>query len=254
MAPSLFDILPPELIVIIVNAVAPKDILPLKLSCKTFNAHVKDLLPALVATQCKTSKTLPNNWYLRQMDMPYKRYRTSVTTAREQTIHFHAHAETLLVKDKTSNNKKQAKLPNLLCTDCGRIKPRSTFSDSQARSATISSERKSSDDHALFTYETRQCIPCGNKVGRKRDFYTKKASIQVGGEKCFVCEKCIEAKPLKEWVHLRQDDRKCCRACADKEGIGYTKASKAAGFAWAVYDKLITFKQLQKDHEEGKVQ
>lgn len=78
-------------------------------------------------------------------------------------------------------------------------------------------------------------------------------SVSINGETKFVCVKCLEAKPMKERIHLRDGAKTCCTHCADTEGLEYTKAKKGAPCQLVVYDEWVDVKQIVKDVDSGRI-
>lgn len=102
--PTLNDVLPPELIGTVAKIVDIEEYLSMKLTCKAINACMPRLLPELVRDECRLGPKHP-------------KYRC---------IDLHKHLEHLLTRDRSWRS-----LDSIICADCGMVRRKTQFQDSQ---------------------------------------------------------------------------------------------------------------------------
>lgn len=159
-AQSILDLVPPELIMNIASHVQVEDVLSFKLTSKALNAY----LPTL-----STFRTIESSRY-------YNHKRTVIEAQRRLECSMH--------RDFPTRH-----LQNLLCTECGRVSPRSGSADNQRK-------------RLRTGYETsrlmkRRCLHCLRK-DKKTRFLKKANDFSLDGVPSYICDVCNDIKPVTQ--------------------------------------------------------
>lgn len=266
-APSLIDVLPPEMLRAVADAAHVDDHLALKLSCKTFNACLPEPLPVAM---CKYYAPGAKTTLKQSAHDPivgcrlFRRYDPPLTWSGVALIKtFQAHMkledaisllppfESPLSRIRPSD---PSLLSSLLCTGCGHVQARELFEDAEAdkdwyrlRFRSREEQNKCDDPRYWMQYRgsepinERVCMPCKTHDGHANIAQIDEFSIK--GKHRFVCGTCKRTLPLKKRVFFyeRRDkgalgsvgneyDQNYCTICADKAGLHYEKLATGPGY------------------------
>lgn len=211
---SIINVLPPELIRMIADAIEPRDWFSLKMSCKTFSTAMPKTLRQMLQ-KCAE-------------DAAAKRRTTGLEdrTFCAQRMHQAAWNRYEL------QHRPRTKLSHLQCNQCGQHKPRSCFVDSQAsRSKPNGPDWEFPIGIRWGKHLNRTCIDCG--TNDYSTSYSTVGSVLIGGKKSWVCRGCKTiftfqdhrygidwpkeqvCRPIKHWFDRRGLGRThlYCRSC-----------------------------------------
>lgn len=193
----LIEKFPPEVIANVLDFTLIKDDLALKMTCKTFKAH----LPERLSDKLRQSYAVDEGSYASEENPTAGQnaiilYRAAhvAKASKAQSIAIHARLEASLGS--------VSRLKCLLCTQCGRIKPRAGFTDQEAATKLTSIKRLANPtQYRPVKGDRRTCIDCGLNDGRLD--YAIKGTFEINGKSKFACGTCHQIRPANEEVVLQ---------------------------------------------------
>lgn len=203
--PNILEDLPPELLKIITDHIDPGDWLPLKLSCKSFAAHLSGTL----------QRTIETYYDGLGGDMRGELGERQTIRSRDENIKYMVEVVFSRLEARDVN---RARLSVVICTCCGQRKPRSAFVDSQAGRLPRQWYTLRTDADCVFLgmRNERCCISCG--VDKDSFHYSARRSVQVNRVECFICGRCKMPFALADHEFVFAD--------ADKHGMQCRKDTK----------------------------
>lgn len=232
---SSLDILPPEIVLNILNKVEVDDYLVVKLTCKAFNTYLPETLSSKArAAHSEHSGNICTFCLGKRDDSAWTGYGRDLTQPlimlkcpKRIVLNAHVRLE--------SSIRSIGQRKHLLCTDCGLHKLRAKFADNQAGKRLYITNV---DGKKLFG---RTCVACG--VGNYQFSYGRYGTFLLGKKKVIACrfckETCEEAKGVFD-PYANEESRldlsksqsftTCCKPCATKKSWEVQNAADGVGY------------------------
>lgn len=178
-ARSILHALPPESLLQVVKEIGPEDYLSMKLTCRTFSNYLdRSLIDFMRSRSPLPSIVVPGTGWLRGSNW------------KDLVVAFHKKLECSINLDHP-----ERQLQQLLCSDCGAIRPVASFADDRRKHFFTTSGK--------WAIKYRRCLHCHRKRLREARSPSPwicgtkpQETIKIDGVNHFLCRVCDDLTPV----------------------------------------------------------